>query len=82
MKQENQRNGSDWKTAYRSFYYANAEEPDDIKLDPSKTALLVIDIQNTYMLPKESGEETQKGYRPKRHDRVGGESVKKQIDVF
>ena len=60
MKQEKQRNGSDWKTAYRSFYYANAEEPDDIKLDPSKTALLVIDIQNTYMLPKDSDEETQR----------------------
>lgn len=60
MKQEKQKIGSDWKTAYRSFYYANAEEPDDIKLDPSKTALLVIDIQNTYMLPKESDEETQR----------------------
>jgi len=60
MKQEKQKNGSDWKTAYRSFYYANAEEPDDIKLDPSKTALLVIDIQNTYMLPKESDEETER----------------------
>lgn len=60
MKQEKQKNGSDWKTAYRSFYYANAEEPDDIELDPSKTALLVIDIQNTYMLPKESDEETQR----------------------
>ena len=60
MKQEKQRNASDWKTAYRSFYYTNAEEPDDIKLDASKTALLVIDIQNTYMLPKESDEETQR----------------------
>ena len=60
MKPEKQRNASDWKTAYRSFYYTNAEEPDDIKLDPSKTALLVIDIQNTYMLPKESDEETQR----------------------
>ena len=36
-----------WKTDYRSFYYANAEEPDDIVLDPETTALLVIDIQNT-----------------------------------
>lgn len=60
MKQEKQKNESDWKTAYRSFYYANAEEPDDIELDPSKTALLVIDIQNTYMHPKESDEETQR----------------------
>ena len=41
-----------WKTAYRSFYYANAEEPEDIVLEPGKTALLVIDIQNTYMEAK------------------------------
>lgn len=38
-----------WKTAYRSFYYQSAEAPDDIALDPQKTALLVIDIQNTYL---------------------------------
>ncbi len=41
-----------WKTRHRSFYYANAEEPDDIRLDPGATALLVIDIQNTYLEPK------------------------------
>jgi nicotinamidase-related amidase len=41
-----------WKTTYRSFYYANAEEPDDIILDPEETALLVIDIQNTYLEAK------------------------------
>ena len=41
-----------WKTTYRSFYYANAEEPDDIILDPEETALLVIDIQNTYLETK------------------------------
>ncbi len=41
-----------WKTAYRSFYYATAEEPEDINLDPAETALLVIDIQNTYLEPK------------------------------
>ena len=40
---------SDWKTAYRSFYYETAELPEDIRLDPAHTALLVIDIQNTYM---------------------------------
>lgn len=40
---------SGWKTAYRSFYYANAEEPDDIVLEPARTCLLVIDIQNTYL---------------------------------
>lgn len=47
-----------WKTAYRSFYYANAEEPADIRLDPQTTALLVIDIQNTYLEPKDTPEET------------------------
>ena len=47
-----------WKTAYRSFYYANAEEPDDIWLDPTTTALLVIDIQNTYLEDKDTPEET------------------------
>ena len=41
-----------WKTRYRSFYYTNAEDPDNIILDPEKTALLVIDIQNTYLEAK------------------------------
>lgn len=40
---------SDWKTAFRSFYYETAEEPADIVMPPGETALLVIDIQNTYM---------------------------------
>jgi nicotinamidase-related amidase len=47
-----------WKTAYRSFYYATAEEPEDIRLDPAKTALLVIDIQNIYLQPKDTPQET------------------------
>lgn len=47
-----------WKTAYRSFYYANAEAPADIALDPGTTALLVIDIQNTYLEPKDTPAET------------------------
>lgn len=38
-----------WKTDFRSFYYENAAEPDDIELVPEQTALLVIDIQNTYL---------------------------------
>ena len=46
-----------WKTAYRSFYYANAEKPEDIILEPEKTALLVIDIQNTYLEPKQDEQE-------------------------
>ena len=38
-----------WKTAYRSIYYQGAPEPDDMILKPEETALLVIDIQNTYL---------------------------------
>lgn len=37
-----------WKTDYRSIYYLGAPEPDDIELKPEETALLVIDVQNTY----------------------------------
>ena len=48
---------SNWKTAYRSFYYEGAEEPEDISLPPAETALLVIDIQNTYMeVPEDAAE--------------------------
>ena len=38
-----------WKTEFRSLYYDGAPEPDDLALDPKQTALLVIDIQNTYL---------------------------------
>jgi len=41
-----------WKNAYRSFYYEDAPAPDDIVLKHDETALLVIDIQNTYLAPK------------------------------
>lgn len=47
-----------WKTAWRSFYYETAEEPDDIHLDPGRTALLMIDVQRTYLEPKETPAET------------------------
>ena len=35
-----------WKTDYRSFYYASAPEPEDPDLDPAHTALLCIDVQD------------------------------------
>lgn len=38
-----------WKKVYRSFYYEYAPDPDDLVLEASRTALLVIDIQNAYM---------------------------------
>jgi biuret amidohydrolase len=37
-----------WKTAYRSIYYEGAPEPDDMNLAWPETALLIIDVQNTY----------------------------------
>ena len=40
-----------WKTAYRSFYYEGAPEPEDIHINPAQTALLLIDVQNTYLQP-------------------------------
>ncbi|MFA5951014.1 MAG: isochorismatase family cysteine hydrolase [Hyphomicrobium sp.] len=38
-----------WKTAFRSIYYDGAPEPADPDLTPAQTALLVIDVQNTYL---------------------------------
>jgi nicotinamidase-related amidase len=38
-----------WKARNRSFYYEGAPEPDDLDLKPAETALLVIDVQNTYV---------------------------------
>lgn len=51
---------SGWKTAHRSFYYQNADEPDDIDLNVAETALLVIDIQNTYLEQPEDIEEAER----------------------
>ncbi|ACN16487.1 putative nicotinamidase-related amidohydrolase [Desulforapulum autotrophicum HRM2] len=52
-----------WKTNYRSFYYENAPEPDDFVFKKEETALLVIDIQNTYLQPPEDPAE-QKRWAP------------------
>ena len=46
-----------WKTAYRSFYYEDAPAPDDIVLRHADTALLVIDIQATYLEAKSDSRE-------------------------
>jgi nicotinamidase-related amidase len=40
----------DWKTAWRSFYYDGAPEAEDPELLPGRVALLVIDVQNTYLV--------------------------------
>ena len=46
-----------WKKNYRSFYYKYANDPEDIKLVANETAHLVIDVQKTYLLPKNNKEE-------------------------
>ena len=38
-----------WKTDFRSIYYDGAPEPADPDLAPAHTALLIIDVQNTYL---------------------------------
>lgn len=38
-----------WKTEFRSLYYQGAPEPEDLRLPVKETALLVIDVQNTYL---------------------------------
>ena len=46
-----------WKTAYRSFYYKAAPEPEDLVLVPAETVLLCIDVQNYGLAPKPTAEE-------------------------
>jgi biuret amidohydrolase len=38
-----------WKTEHRSLYYLGAPTPDDPVIVAKETALLVIDVQNTYL---------------------------------
>jgi biuret amidohydrolase len=38
-----------WKTDFRSLYYLGAPEPHDPEINAKQTALLVIDVQNTYL---------------------------------
>jgi nicotinamidase-related amidase len=42
-----------WKNDYRSFYYEDAPEPADLLLPADETAMLSIDVQNTYMTPSD-----------------------------
>jgi len=43
-----------WKTRFRSFYYGRAPEPADPTLERGKLALLVIDVQNVYLIRSDS----------------------------
>ena len=48
-----------WKKRHRSFYYKYAEDPNDIVLKSSETAHLIIDVQKTYLEPKENQKENE-----------------------
>lgn len=55
-----------WKTDYRSMYYFGAPEPEDPVLERGKVALLVIDVQNTYL--ERPDPETLSGHELERHE--------------
>ena len=61
-----------WKTDFRSFYYQDAPEPEDIVLTPEQTALLVIDIQNTYLQPAADPQQAARwqGFYDRMHQQV------------
>lgn len=46
-----------WHKAYRSFYYANAPITPDPVLPSDRTVLLVIDIQNAYLVEPDDPKE-------------------------
>lgn len=64
---------SDWKTAFRSFYYEGADAPDDPRLSREDTAVLVIDIQNTYLEPSADPGEAAR-WQPF-YDRMNGQVI-------
>jgi nicotinamidase-related amidase len=79
-----------WKTRNRSFYYEGAPEPDDLDLKPAETALLVIDVQNTYVeRPDRAGLSAGEQARYDRwtpfHDRMRGKVIpnsRRLLDLF
>lgn len=69
-----------WKTNYRSIYYATAPQPDTPVLTPADTAILVIDVQNTYLMrPDRAGlsaqDQAQFDLWTPFHDRMHGQVV-------
>lgn len=76
-----------WKTNYRSIYYATAPDPDDMKLIASETALLVIDVQNTYLeRPNRASllnaEQLQFDAWTPFHDRMHNQVIPRTLDIL
>ena len=66
---------ADWKTAWRSFYYDGAPEAPDPVLVAGRVALLVIDVQNTYLVQADptglpAAEQARLAGWPPFHDRM------------
>ena len=76
-----------WKTNYRSIYYATAPDPDDMKLIASETALLVIDVQNTYLERPDraslsNAEQLQFDAWTPFHDRMHNQVIPRTLDIL
>ncbi len=76
-----------WKTNYRSIYYATAPDPDDMKLIASETALLVIDVQNTYLerpnrASLSNAEQLQFDAWTPFHDRMHNQVIPRTLDIL
>ena len=76
-----------WKTAFRSIYYDGAPEPDDPVIVPDRTALLIIDVQNTYLEradPETLGKEERRRYDAWTpfHDRMNGQVIPRTADML
>jgi nicotinamidase-related amidase len=76
-----------WKTRNRSFYYQGAPEPDDLAFKPAETALLVIDVQNTYLARPDraaldaAGQANYDAWTPF-HDRMNGIVIPRTADLL
>lgn len=76
-----------WKTDYRSIYYDGAPEPDDPNLTPATTVLLVIDVQNTYLVRADratlsAAEQTRFDAWTPFHERMHRTVIPKTADVI
>ncbi len=85
-----------WKTDFRSFYYATMDEPPPVVLPRASTALLVVDIQDCYLptapgqADSELGEwERWRPFRERMHQTIVPNSCKlleyfraQEMDVF
>ena len=76
-----------WKTDFRSLYYLGAPVPDDPAIKLKETALLVIDVQNTYLERPDRGslsEEEQLRFDlwTPFHQRMKGQVIPRTVEML